>query len=434
MASKRDIALGLAAVGSLVAAAILSRRKPPPPPGYGDLWGYVKDAVTGDRIGGAKIYLDGVLEYTSNVDGSYVTSYVALGSHELKVQADDYTTLIQTIIIEKSTMLEILLESLPVAPTDWTEGITIRDVKVEPGQGYVGQAVDIKVYIDYPYPLPGLPVTIQGSVLVNEEKLTNQWTLDNYDTVFHFSYTPTQAGTYMVMVKDKSTTFNVAQDLPAHYYCPFGGVRIPIVTDVIVPDVEPFTCWTGTQWYVHPGGNLRLGNICGVIYCGNSLFIIDTGTTCVPASIVSKLPNSYPLEWDPPDSTIRTWAIHVRSEFDRHFVYIAPTSSVCQEYWNSKTELADVIHRLVEGGVGTGGWPGTSVTQGIKGLVYWPGIYTKGAQGYCDEYIVCPHCGVHIGLSHIHGNDATKLEVARIFLEHIEAVHPDHALTKPAWF
>jgi hypothetical protein len=62
----------------------------------------------------------------------------------------------------------------------------------------------------------------------------------------------------------------------ANYYSPFGGVRWPLVTDLVFPDVAPFTI-EGGGWediplkeypWVFPGGDLKLSDIVERAYPG----------------------------------------------------------------------------------------------------------------------------------------------------------------------
>lgn len=467
--SKKQIIAGVGLLGAAAIAYALTRKGPTPPPQtykcpycaetfrtyaellahiqaehptqppieLGSIWGYIKDATTGERISGAKVYLDDVLQYISDQSGAYTTSYVPFGSHMLSIEADNYMTETVTVNIDQENIqFEVLLNPIS-SPTEWTEGITIRDVQVEPMQAYLGQTIDIKVYIDYPYPLPPLPVTIQGSAFVDGEMLTNEWILSSYDTVLHFSYTPSSVGTYTVAAKSKSTTFVVAQDIPAHYYSPFGGVRTPLVTDIIIPDVPAFT--EGSLSY--PGGDIRYSELFAELIHVYYVGIIEGQYTPITTfeiwwpwiqEILDRLPYAYPVKTYPSDAVIKEFTAVVKEKGTKVDVYA--TDYDCQEYWDTKEEIAEMIARskdIMDHVV----FDKVNMTQGIKNWIYSPSLDSPWIPGLDYKLCAyCPYCGIERGIIYRNFRWSMRLDVARMLLEHIEQSHPTHPLTEPAWF
>lgn len=65
----------------------------PLPPPTANLYGVVKDAQTGTRLGGVKITLDGVVTYT-NTDGEYAFVGLTPGSYTISFEKTGYQTLV----------------------------------------------------------------------------------------------------------------------------------------------------------------------------------------------------------------------------------------------------------------------------------------------------------------------------------------------------
>jgi len=221
-----------------------------PPPEFGRIMAYIKDEETGARIVNASVSMDGVPDGLSNIDGLYSSNYVAFGTHELTVQADNYEPQTVEVDLNAATIqVEILLSPISSPPPgDWTEGVTIREVVVTPSTLYLGKSVDITVYLNYPTPVPE---SVHATISVNGVKLSG-----DFPTVYarvNFAYTPSQIGEYTVVAQDKSAHFTVLQDVVATYYSPFGGKRMPLCTQVTIPNVPPF--------WEFPGGNYLLNGI-----------------------------------------------------------------------------------------------------------------------------------------------------------------------------
>jgi hypothetical protein len=340
--------------------------------------------------------------------------------------------------------LNVALVPTGVPPTDWTEGITVRKIVVNPSTAYVGETVEIKIYIDYPVPLPPLPMDIQGAIFIDGVKLTNQWHIEEiYDTTLLFEYIPTEVGNYTVKAQDKSADFTVLEDIVATYYMPWGGERMPVSIDIIVPDVEPFDVW-GVS---HPGGDFRYSAFpynlvyypypaCRAIYWVPPQF----------DKIIARLPSAYPSEWDPADSNIISWVGHLSTGYNGATLTIMPLEYDCKPYWESKEELAELIDRVVFGhGIGRAvfeEWKtqygitcSGCIVAGIKNIEKEIKYYSICGAGKCTPHIHCPYCGENIsGPSHTRGRSWDTLSFIRTVLRHIETSHPNHPLTEPAWF
>lgn len=338
--------------------------------------------------------------------------------------------------------LNIELSPIGVPPTDWTEGITVRKIVVEPSTVYLGETVEIKIYIDYPYPLPPLPMDIQGAILIDGTKLTNLWHIEgSYDTTLLFDYVTTELGSFTVKAQDKSANFTVLQDIVATYYCPWGGERMPVCTDIIIPDVEPFEIFG----FSHPGGDFRYSDFpLGSVPSGENRAVF-----WVPSyydEIIAKLPSAYPAEWDPADADITDWVSHFLSNYHGAKLTIMPIEYTCKPHWDSKDELAKTIDRIVFGlGIGRSAFAewkdkygitcSTCIVAGITNMEKEIRYYSICGAGECTPHIYCPYCGGKIyGPSHTRGLSWDTLSFIRMVLLHIETTHPDHPLTEPAWF
>lgn len=442
--NKKKIIAGIGVLGAAAAAYFLTKKAPelhycpycdagfatyeelmahiaaehPTEEAVGRFQGYVLHAETGSKISSARIYVDGVFHaYSVAPHGNYQTDYVPWGSHTIKVEADNYETAEFPVTLEESLM-NVDLEMLPLeeAPTEWTEGIEVRKITVEPSIAYVGETIEIKVYINYPYPLPPLPVNIYGSVLVNGTQLTGCWTLDSYGTVFRFQYSTTHIGEFVASAADKSAHFTVLTDIPATYYSPFGGVRMPKCT---------------------------------------------------------KIEGGQPVEWNPTDAVVTDWVT-----FSQWFgTAVLALEYTCKEYWDSKDELATMIggrsfgvsipsefHVLYGTTCKTCGGTGqvictremrhcrsgemtkcrecngmgkmlkVDLTRGIRDWVKSMKIWSICGGGYCRLRIRCPHCDRIIeGPSRIRGSASDRPGLVRKLLQHIEERHSNYPLTEPAY-
>jgi len=416
-----------------------------PPPEFGRVIAYIKDAETGAKVVNASVSLDGVPDGLSNIDGIYSSNYVAFGTHALTVQANNYEP--QTVEVELNAatiQVEILLAPIsppPPPPGDWTEGVTIREVVVTPSTLYLGQSVDITVYLNYPTPVPE---SVHATISINGVKLSG-----DFPTVYarvNFAYTPSQIGEYTVVAQDKSAHFTVLQDVAATYYSPFGGTRMPLCTQVTVPNVPPF--------WEFPGGNYLLNGISNFM---------------VPEAVGAQIGQAYPSAWNPANSAVQGWVSNYDPGY-RNFLLVMATEYSCPEYWSSKDELANMIAGI------TGIWSsvptewktqygttcptcdGTgkvlskghyrdcptcgglgkvfliSLAQGIRDWVKSMKIGTNppvyAGITYYNYTIQCPYCGRLIERNHEDG----RVVLARDLLNHIETSHPNHPLTAPASF
>jgi len=429
-----------------------------PLPEFGNIWGYIKDAL-GARIAGASVFMDGIFETTSDGNGMYSTSHVLWGTHTITVQADNYEDKTIEVTTEaESTQLEILMDQAVVEPTDWTEGIQIQKITVTPETLYLGTTIEIGVYIQYPDPLP-LPADIHGTLIVNGTTLTGDWTITYRNPTLKLSYTPAGIGTYTVKALDKSAHFTVLQDTVGSYYCPWGGVRMPVCTKILVPDVEPY--------YDHPGGDLILSGR-AIFYSGNNWLIEE------------QLPNAVPYEWYPSDALIEGYVTHLAKSSFGDGLLVMATDYTCKEFWSSRDELAVMIARGL-GGVyfqlpseweeyttktcpdcngsgqvicvdrmrhcrlgemtrcprcyGTGKIVCVDLSRGWRDWEKLIRYSSVCGGGICWPRIWCPYCGTRIeGPPHTRALSWDKESFVRTVLKHIDERHPSHPLTEPAWF
>jgi len=422
---KKKIIAGAAVLTGTGIFYLLSRRAPaaPPPPGYGKIWGYIKDSQTGGRIDSARVYLDSTLESTSGINGEYGTGYYPFGEHCLTVEADNYETMTTTILIEEeSAKVEIVLDRLEEAPTQWTEGVVVREIKVEPTLAYVGETVNIKVYVEYPWPeFEG--VHIDGEILIDGQVLKGS--IDAPETIMRFQYLATLPGNYTILAQDKSAHFQVQQGGQGTYYSPWGNERYPIGTEMIIPNVNPFVIGYGAPGHIiyeHPGGDLKLSpwgeNKFSFMLRGESgdldylCKIIDA---IKDAGSWDQVAEAYPI-WDPEEAVIReytkelkTWGFQIKC----YYFEIRATDYDCPPYWYSLDALAEFLGKHLE---------------------YMQFHQVCGA-GMCTPSARCPYCGQKIiGYPHTRGAAWDQVSFARGVLARIEATHPDHPLTEPAWF
>jgi len=399
---KKKMLAGAGILGGVGLYYLLTKQEaePPPPPGYGRVQGYIIDEETGDKISNAEILVDDKSDCYSDYHGFYRTGYMEFGTHVLTVNANNYQTATFNITLMVSLLdANLVLSPVPEAPTEWTEGIEIISITVEPSLVYVGETVDIDVYIHYPHPLE-LPADIYGTVLVNGQSITGEWTITFRNPTLRFQYTATSPGDFTVRALDKSASFTVLQDIPSTYYSPFGGVRMPICTEITVP---------------HPGGDY-----------------VMKGVSEFTAAI--DLSEAYPTAWAPPEAVVANW---VTFQKNTHSLLIMATDYTCQEYWDSKEELA----RMIATGVGQIGlkmpkeWTKVDLRRGLRDWVEkirWGSICGGGV---CTPHVYCRYCDTKIyGPSYTQALPWDKVSLARKLLSHIETVHPDHPLTEPAWF
>jgi hypothetical protein len=437
--SKKKIIAGAGIIATFLAYLLLARRGPAPPgppPGenYGRAWGYIRDIESNARIVNARVYMDGEFSCYTDVNGAYGTDYVPFGSHTLTVEADNYQTGSFPIVIDQSSVkFNLILEPLPVAPTDWTEGVEVREVEVDPPIIYLGQTVTITVRFDYS-PLP-LPEVIHGTVLVDDTELSS----DFYNPIYlraRFDYTPVATGNFLARAQNKSADFTVYENVPATYYLPHGGTRMPIATEIVVPDVPPFS-GGGKQ---HPGGDY--------VMQGSGFFCIHERYT----EVVQRLVFAYPTKLNPSNATVEDWLYAqvgvTYGPYSYRILFLVPVNYTCQEYWDSKEELARIIGTGKE--LRAGSLPGlilpirppqeveaisTLWWLGLRDWVKYPEIDSHCFQGCCTFSIECPYCDKKIESALDCGPlPFDKVAFAKRLLSHIEDDHADHPLTEPAWF
>lgn len=432
-ADKKKIIAGVGVLGGAGLIYLLTRRRPEeePPPGYGRVQGYVLDEETGAKIANAEISVGDIFHCYSDYHGLYRTEYVQFGTHVITVKADNYQTATFPVTLESSLMNQDLpLLPLSEAPTEWTEGVIVQKIEVSPSTAYVGETINIDVYIQYPYPLE-VPADIYGTVLVNGESIRGEWTITFRNPTLRFQYTAISPGDFIVRAQDKSASFTVIQDIPATYYSPFGGVRMPACIQVTIPDVEPFDIYgqkfEGGDYLVDGFSDLKVYNV---------------------PQLIDGLQKAYPSNWNPPDAVVRNWVTKYRTWYGTWFspsgagLLVMATDYDCREYWDSKEELAEMIARGL-GGMGIAipdEWKlqyGTRVDllRGLRDCVYPIRYYSLCGGGSCMPRLYCPYCDKGFdGPSHVRARPWDKESFVRSFLTHIETKHPNHPLTEPAWF
>lgn len=400
----------------------------------GIIQGYVVNAETSEHIPNAAIYLDGkfaLYSWTWDAGGYRITD-IPYGIHTITVEADNYkTTDFQIVVDQAIQSINLEMPSLPPGPPgEWSEGVEVQSVHVEPSVAYQGETVNIKVYIQYGIHDPDAyptPTTIFGTVKVNGQELREEFNIDYRNPTLGFPYTATQVGEFIAIAQDKSAKFTVVESPVGTYYSPFGGRRTPICTELIIPNVDPFVAW----FVNHPGGDY--------IIEGRGAFRITfgplIGVSYIQPEIEERLNDAYPSAWDigivgdRPDSD---WSLHKGEKY----LYVAVRAySNCPPYWDSKEELAQVIaglrgYKWASPLYGTvpSGLDNYDVTRGIAG---WEKPVNWG-----DNWIYCPYCEEATGhTARLYPYSPKQyLSIARKLLEHIESDHPDHPLTEPAWF
>jgi hypothetical protein len=410
----------------------------------GRIRGTITDSETNAVIINAKVYLDGIFQRNTDADGFYYTEYISFGDHTITIEANNYQKTDVTITLDQTLMtVDIKLQSLPPAPTDWTEGVIVTEIEAVPSTIYLGQSTIITVSIQYPYPLP-LPVDIHGTILVDDTKIEATFPgIDFRNPTLLFPYTPSITGEFSIRSQDKSATLTVLEEVVDTYFSPFGGKRFPLCLDIVIPDVEAFTIthYGHTVLFVHPGGDLSLN--------AYNEYARQSGSITTPSGIaeilIAKLPTAK-LYWNPTDAVVTKWIFSVTGgttiQPARCAVHVLTLALeyTCKEYWDSKDDLAIMIVGPVLATSIPTEWKtlyGTKIDldRGIRDWVYLPGIQTNCFQGYCDYWIKCPYCGSNIGVNHVENLSHTeKVALARSFLNHIETAHPNHPLTQPAWF
>jgi hypothetical protein len=344
----------------------------PPPPNMGCVTGHIANKITGAKIANATIYLDSALDCHSDTNGFYATSYVGYGSHTLLVTADNYVQQeLQAEVDSQTETLDIQLDPVPVTPpgADWPEDMSVEQITLTPAAVYPGQEVEIEIQTKYcPGPL-GFDIT--GRCHIDGVTLEETFRLDYYNPWYYFHYTPQFPGLYTISSGSSSATLTVLKEEHATYYSPFGGVKWPLVTDIVFPDVAPFTIEYGGSLdvplkeypWVFPGGDLKYSEIVDHAYPGYwTNWMIEErhnkGFTWFPVyspfgSILSnQLANARPAATDitgcPLDKfamILETWGGPISYDMFPVIMIMITDKQNCGDYWESKEALAQMIGR-----------------------------------------------------------------------------------------
>jgi len=420
----------------------------------GCLQGYVLNQETGAKVphGNAQITIDGTQAIYNIVDelGGYRTPYLLHGMHHFTVEANNFVTGEFDIEITKPVSnFSFELEPLPPGPPgEWSEGVEVQSVSVEPVVAYPGETVNINAYIQYGIHDPDkypTPATICGTVKVNGQELRDEFDIDFRNPTLRFSYMASQIGEFTAIAQDKSAKFTVVKKPVATYYFPYGGERIPRCVQFVIPDG-----WSYISTYpAYAGQDLVLGvdslinqEIVGFFPSRwNPIFAHLTGV--IPKEIML---NGYPTKWEPPSVTVTEYELYwSEGSFKSGMPGIAviPLAwDFCPPYWNDKAKLAEIIAQPLYDYMNLGGrtkkfnifgdYLGMDPVRGIQNLVKTK-LYTSSAfQGHVDAKLHCPYCSG--GITWGNRSPIPYLDMARKLLEHIENDHPDHPLTEPAWF
>jgi hypothetical protein len=283
-------------------------------------------------------------------------------------------------------------------------------------------------------------------------------------------------------------TFASLEDLLAHlvledsagtYYSPYGGTRMPLCTDILIPNVPAFD-HSGEGWPAWAGGDMVWSE-----YFGPDFYYIAPISEFRPAQclieIAEQLPQGQPIAWTPSDAVVANWVTNYSTGRGIPIprLLVAATEYTCPEYWHTKHELAAMIagrERIVYvasewtyiygktcptcGGTGQvvctpgmhGCRPGqmtTCLTCGGGGIIVIVDL-TRGIRDWIKPFdyyvwyydytyttrIRCPVCDTvfQAGLYDSDPGQAGREDAARFLLNHIETNHPNHPLTSPAWF
>lgn len=366
----------------------------------------------------------------------------------------------------------------------WTPGTVVYEIIVTPTVLYLGQTVNIVVDIEGPWPAT-YPMNIEATINVDGTTLSNIFSIDFRNPGLLFTYTPTKVGEYTVTAQNKIATFTVLANPIGTYYSPFGGTRMPLCTDIVFPNVPPFILrhgTIGTIVFSWPGGDLKYSDLYGH---STSLFLLlAIEGLGLPQEVLSLIPSAEPCAWKPSNAVITAWikALNTGSLGSTiSDILVMATEYTCQEYWDSKDELAKMIATFIGSGYikypsdwksqysvtcprcgGTGqilcvegmhacrpGAMTTCPTCGGTGKVWrinltcglrdWVKSPIFNAYKYANTpftlQIRCPYCNQWVTRTYTDDPGYSgRLDVARDLIEHIETVHPNHPLTEPAWF
>jgi hypothetical protein len=322
---------------------------------------------------------------------------------------------------------ELDVQLIPIAgiPTEWTEGVVVREIKVEPSLAYIGETVNIKVYVEYPWPeFEG--VHINGEIMVDGQIMKGS--IDAPETIMRFEYPATLIGNYTVRAQDKSAHFQVEQSTQGTYYSPWGNKRYPIFTEMIIPDVNPFTVTYGGQIiYEHPGGDLKLAPL------GENRFSFMLRGEGGRLDFLCKVPDiikdvgswdqvalAYPSKWDPAEAIIyefekelKTYGFQVRC----YYFEVRATDYDCIPYWYSLDALAEFLAKFI------------GFANEISALM---GFHEICGAGMCTPSVQDPYSDEKIeGAPHTRGAAWDKISFVRSVLSIIAQRHPEYPLNEP---
>jgi len=354
-------------------------------------------------------------------------------------------------LTEGLNRLDAALQPVSAPSTGWTEGVTIQKVRVLPSVAYLGETVRIQVGILYACDCSAsVPADIHGVVLINGVELHEDFRITFRNPTLVFEYTPTTPGTFTV--SPGGVTLTVVQDVAGTYYPPIGGIRIPVCSDILIPDMPPFVI-IKPSYFSHPGGDLLWSSILpSFINYGYdaSYFKLPSHAVFKGISFTAyqalktQLSKARPITWNPSSASVTKWVTQYSSGLSASFLVMA-TEYTCNGYWDSKAELADMMVQHLTLVQPLAGWVPYGTTINLNsGLRDWvKGIGYKAVQttlAHWREYVYCPYCNQEFegqehgsGLSH-EQLYPYKLSLVRQLLVHIETEHPNHPLTEPAWF
>jgi hypothetical protein len=381
-------------------------------------------------------------------DTTQLTKQIGLEAGASKV----VTFTFQPTVAETYTVtIENLSATLVVNPgpswPGWTEGTVVYDITVTPDVLYLGQTVQIGVYIQGPWPAT-YPMNLEARVYVDGTTLSKVFTIEFRNPTLLFTFTPAKIGDYMVTAQDKTATFTVLENPLGTYYSPFGGTRMPLCTDIVLPDVQPFTYPYVYPPFSWPGGDLKYSDLVAATDIGGwpTRSPVSRFTFWfTPTQITERLPYAQPIAWNPDDAQADEFVLEITKDPTFHVpvITLMAVGYSCKAYWSSKDELA----KMIVGYCGSRSitlptdWAtqygkNIDLCRGIHDWVYYPGIKSQcqNSPPGCNYYIMCPFCGRFDSGFISADRTFDKLSFARRFLEHMEAAHPNHPLTEPAWF
>lgn len=373
----------------------------------GRLSGHIRDANTGGAIPNAKIYIDGVFDTQSASNGFYQTSYMNYGHHIITISADDYQT--ADFEFDLRTPGPVIdFELLPLPPGgEWPIDVFVEDISLGPSS-IVTLGDELEIILDirvgtgpatqtYDYPFTAI-VKIDGETLTQEHTTRVKAGYVTLDTI-RFFYATTRVGTFTIVAKDKSTTFEVRQVQTGTWYSPFGCIRSPVCTKASLTDGRVVT------YPLHDP----------------TFFTYDTGGPGI----------SEPLEWSPSGAVVTRWhqeAYDFWGDWEQHLRVAIPDEwTGCPPYWETKTELA---HAMAD----RGAWFNTIIANvGSQNCVKQVIFYGSWYGGAHNVWIYCPYCREKI--NQYLGDQVAADHFALIcdLLDHIEQSHPEHPLSEPAW-